>query len=264
MNIMSLVLQYFGPVILNKIAGSVGINSTLAQKAIAAAAPAILASILGKTNQSGGAKILADTIGKQDPGLLGRLGEIIGTGKQATVVEQGTSALSSILGNSALGSLAGALSKQAGLGIGASNTLLGLVTPAILGTLGREQKSAGLDAAGLATMLMGQKKNIADAIPADFAKLLSGTGLLDSVLGGNGAHVADKPAEHCWLLSRLTWPHRRWGWRQRWWTMRFRPACRRHERRCRPRRCRAARCPRAAWRSLPESRRRCSSSGPSA
>jgi Bacterial protein of unknown function (DUF937) len=186
MNIMSLVMQYFGPVILNKIAGSVGINSTLAQKAIAAAAPAILGGILGRTTQPGGAKILADMIGKQDPGLLGKLGELIGTGKQASIVEQGTSALGGLLGNSALGSLAGALSKQAGLGIGASNTLLGLVTPAILGTLGREQKSAGLDAAGLANMLMGQKKNIADAIPADFAKLLSGTGLLDAVEGKNG------------------------------------------------------------------------------
>jgi Bacterial protein of unknown function (DUF937) len=186
MNIMSLVMQYFGPVILNKIAGSVGINSTLAQKAIAAAAPAILAGILGRTAQPGGAKILADTIGKQDPGLLGKLGEMIGTGKQANIVEQGTSALGGLLGNSTLGSLAGALSKQAGLGIGASNTLLGLMTPAILGTLGREQKSAGLDAAGLANMLMGQKKNIADAIPADFTKLLSGTGLLDAVQGKTG------------------------------------------------------------------------------
>jgi hypothetical protein len=190
MNIMSLVMQYFGPVILNKIAGSIGINSTLAQKAIAAAAPAILGGILGRTAQPGGAKILADTIGKQDPGLLGKLGELIGTGKQASIVEQGTSALGGLLGNSALGSLAGALSKQAGIGIGASNTLLGLMTPAILGTLGREQKNAGLDAAGLANMLMGQKKNIADALPGDFAKLLSGTGLLDAVEGKNGNGTA--------------------------------------------------------------------------
>ncbi len=194
MNIMSLVMQYFGPVILNKIAGSIGINSTLAQKAIAAAAPAILAGVLGRTAQPGGAKVLADMIGKQDPGLLGKLGEMIGTGKQSSLVEQGTSALGGLLGNSALGSLAGALSKQAGLGIGASNTLLGLMTPAILGTLGREQKSAGLDAAGLANMLMGQKKNIADVIPADFAKLLSGTGLLDAVQGKNGATTDAAPA----------------------------------------------------------------------
>jgi hypothetical protein len=198
MNIMSLVMQFFGPVILNKIAGSLGINSTLAQKAIAAAAPAILAGIVGRTAQPGGAKVLSDLIGKQDPGLLGKLGELIGTGKQASVVEQGTGALGQLLGNSAVGSLAGALSKQAGLGIGASNTLLGLMAPAVLGTLGREQKSASLDAAGLANMLIGQKKNITDALPGDFAKLLSGTGILDAVQGTvNGtapAAAASRPA----------------------------------------------------------------------
>ena len=166
MNIMPLVMQYFTPIIMNKIAGSLGINSTLAQRAIAAAAPAILAGIVGKTMQPGGAKVLGDLLAKQDPGLLGRLGEMIGTGKQSSVVEQGTGALGSLLGNSALGSLAGALSKQAGLGSSTSNTLLGLIAPAILGTLGREQKSAGLDAAGLATALQGQKQAIADAIPA--------------------------------------------------------------------------------------------------
>jgi hypothetical protein len=183
MNILPLVMQYFGPVIMNKIAGSLGINSSLAQKAIAMAAPAILAGLIGKASQPGGAKILADMIGKQDPGLLGKLGEMIGTGKQAGVVEQGTSALGSLLGNATLGSLAGALSKQVGLGVGASNTLLGLMGPAVLGTLGSEQKKAGLDAAGLANALIGQKKSIADAIPADFAKLLAGTGLLDAVQG---------------------------------------------------------------------------------
>ena len=183
MNIMPLVMQYFGPVIMNKIAGSLGINSTLAQKAIAYAAPAILAGIVGKVSQPGGARILSDMIAKQDPSILGKLGEMIGTGRQASVVEQGTSSLGALLGNSTLGSLAGALSKQAGVGVGASNTLLGLMGPAILGTLGREQKSAGLDAAGLGNALIAQKQQIADAIPSDFAKLLSGTGLLDAVQG---------------------------------------------------------------------------------
>lgn len=189
MNILPLVMQYFGPVIMNKIAGSLGINSTLAQRAIALAAPAILAGLIGKATQPGGAKILSDIIAKQDPSLLGKLGEMIGTGKQAGVVEQGTSALGSLLGNSQLGSLAGALSKQVGLGAGASNTLLGLMAPAVLGTLGKEQRSAGLDAAGLANMLMGQKQAIADAIPADFAKLLAGTGLLDAVQSKTGEPV---------------------------------------------------------------------------
>ena len=190
MNILPLLMQYFGPVIMNKLAGSLGINSTLAQRAIALAAPAILAGLIGKTQQPGGAKILSDMIAKQDPGLLGRLGEMIGTGQQASVVEQGTSALGNLLGNTVLGSLAGALSKQVGLGAGASNTLLGLMAPAVLGTIGKEQKSAGLDAAGLANMLMSQKQSIADAIPSDFAKLLAGTGLLDAVQGKTSAASA--------------------------------------------------------------------------
>ncbi len=192
MNIMPLVMQYFGPVIMNKIAGSLGINSTLAQKAIAYAAPAILAGIVGKVSQPGGAKVLSDMIAKQDPSLMGKLNEMIGTGRQASVVEQGTSSLGALLGNSTLGSLAGALSKQAGVGVGASNTLLGLMGPAILGTLGREQKSGGLDAAGLGNALISQKQQIADAIPADFAKLLAGTGLLDAVQG-KSADVNAKP-----------------------------------------------------------------------
>ncbi len=193
MNILPLVMQYFGPVIMNKIAGSLGINSTLAQKAIAYAAPAILAGIIGKVSQPGGAKALSDMLAKQDPSVLGKLGEMIGTGKQASVVEQGTSALGALFGNSTLGALAGALSKQAGMGVGASNTLLGLMAPAILGTLGREQKSAGLDAAALGNTLIAQKQQVADAIPADFARLLSGSGLLDAVQGkkaeSNGATV---------------------------------------------------------------------------
>lgn len=193
MNILPLVMQYFGPVIMNKIAGSLGINSTLAQKAIAYAAPAILAGLIGKVTQPGGAKVLSDMIAKQDPSLLGKIGEMIGTGRQASVVEQGTSALGSLLGNSTLGALAGALSKQAGMGVGATNTLLGLMGPAILGTLGREQKTAGLDAAGLGNMLVSQKQQIADAIPADFARLLGGTGLFDGMQGKlsetNGATI---------------------------------------------------------------------------
>ena len=193
MNIVSLIMQFLAPQLLGKFASALGINSTLAQKVIAAALPAILAGLAGKASQSGGGQVLADAIGKQDPGLLGKLGEMIGGAQQKTVVEQGNNVLGSLLGNSALGSLAGALGKFGGLGDGASKSLIGMLAPVILGQLGAQQKSGGLDAAGLAKMLIGQKDNIAKAIPGDFAKLLGGSGLLDSVqanMPANGAKVA--------------------------------------------------------------------------
>jgi hypothetical protein len=190
MNLVSLALQFLGPALLGKFAGALGVNSTLTQKAVMAVVPAILSGILGKSQQPGGAQILSDLLGKQDSGLLGRLGDIIGGPQQKTVVDQGTSALGSLLGNSAMGSLAGAIGKYAGLGDGPSKSLIGMLAPVLLGQLGQQQKSAGLDASGLAKMLLGQKENIASAMPAEFSKLLGGSGLLDSISGAAAVSAA--------------------------------------------------------------------------
>lgn len=181
MNIVSLIMQFLGPALIGKLASSLGINQALAQKVIAAAVPAILAALMGKASQPGGAGALFDILGKQDPGLLGKLAGVIGGSQQKQIADQGTSVLGSLLGNSALGSLAGALSKFGGVGDAPTKGLLGMLAPVVLGTLAQQQKSSGLDAAGLARMLMGQKDNIQAAIPGDFAKLLGGTGLLDSL-----------------------------------------------------------------------------------
>ena len=183
MNIVSLMMQFLAPQLLGKFASALGINNAIAQKVIAVALPAILGGLVGKVQQPGGGQILADVIGKQDPGLLGKLGDMLGGAQQKTVVDQGNNVLGGLLGNSALGSLAGALGKFGGLGDGASKSLIGMLAPVILGQLGAQQKSAGLDAGGLAKMLIGQKDHIAQAIPADFAKLLGGSGLLDGIQG---------------------------------------------------------------------------------
>jgi hypothetical protein len=52
-----------------------------------------------------------------------------------------------------------------------------------MGTIGQEQGTRSLDAGAITSLLSSQKDNIAAALPAGFANLLGGTGLLDS-LGG--------------------------------------------------------------------------------
>ena len=192
MNLVSLIMQFLGPALIGKLASSLGLNQTLAQKVIAAAVPAILAGLVGKAAQPGGAGGLFDILGKQDPGLLGKLARVIGGPQQKQIAEQGSNVLGSLLGNSALGSLTGALTKFSGVGEAPTKSLLGMLAPVVLGTLAQQQKSAGLDAGGLARMLMGQKDNISAALPADFAKLLGGSGLLDSL--GSAAPKAAEPA----------------------------------------------------------------------
>ena len=58
-----------------------------------------------------------------------------------------------------------------------------MLAPVVMGQLAQTQKSQGLDAGGLLSMLNGQKDNIAAAMPAGFSQLLEGSGVLDSVAG---------------------------------------------------------------------------------
>lgn len=192
MNIVSLIMQFLAPSIVSRMASSLGIGDGLAQKAIAAAVPAILAGLAGKAATPDGARQLSETIGKQDPGILGNLGSILGGPQQSGLASAGANVLGSLLGGSQLGGLAGALGKFAGLGDAGSKGLLGVLAPVVLGQLGQVQKKSGLDAGGLASLLSGQKDNIAAAMPAGFAQLLGGTGLLDSIAG----NLKAAPAAH--------------------------------------------------------------------
>lgn len=182
MNLVSLAMQFLAPVIVGKLASSFGLNPSMAQKIVSVVVPAILAGVVGRVSQPGGAKALTDVLGQQDPGLLGGLADIIGGPRQAAIADQGSNVLGSLLGTSTLGSLVGAAAKFSGVGEGPTKGLVGLLAPAVLGTIAQQQKASGLDASGLATLLMGQKENIQAAIPGDFAKLLGGTGLLDGVM----------------------------------------------------------------------------------
>ena len=189
MNLVSLIMQFLAPTIINKLASSLGLGQGIAGKAIAAAIPAILAGLAGTASKPGGATQLANAVSKQDGGLLGNFANMLGGGGQQSMIDSGSNVLSSLLGGSQTGALAGALSKFAGMNDGQSKSLLGALAPVVLGTLAKEQKASGLDAGGLANLLMGQKDNIASAMPAGFSNLLQGSGLLDGISG-----AAHRPA----------------------------------------------------------------------
>jgi hypothetical protein len=181
MNLVSTILQFLAPAIINKIASSLGINQGLAGKAIAAAIPAILAGLTGATARPGGASSLSNVLAKQDPGLLDGFANMIGGAGQKALTDNGIGALSSLLGGASTNALTGAIGKFAGIDSSKTGSLLGMVAPVVMGQLAKS--SSGLDANGLTNLLNGQKANIAAAMPEGFAGLLQGSGLLDSVAG---------------------------------------------------------------------------------
>jgi len=189
-NLVALVMQFLTPDMIGRVATALGLDRNLVQSAIGAAVPGLLAGFSGVATQPGGSQRLIEAA-KQETGTLGRFADMLGTQGQASLVERGSQMLGSLLGIRDQNALADAIGRFAGLAQGKSSSLLGMLAPVVMGTVAGQQGSRGFDASSLANLFASQKENIAAALPADFAKLLSGTGLLSS-LGGAAAALGQR------------------------------------------------------------------------
>ena len=187
-NLVSLVMQFLTPDMVGRIATALGFDRNKVQSAISGAVPALLAAFNHVATQPGGAQRLADTA-RQQTGSLENFGSVLAAGGQSSFLDKGSQLLSSLMGGQNQSDLVGAISKFTGLGQGASGSLLGMLTPIVMGIIGKHQSAAGaLDANGITNLFASQKNNIAAALPSGFGNLLSGTGFLNSL--GDAARTA--------------------------------------------------------------------------
>jgi hypothetical protein len=187
-NLVSLVMQFLTPDMVGRIATALGFDRNKVQSAISGAVPALLAAFNDVATQPGGAQKLADAA-RQQPGSLENFASVLTAGGQSSLLDKGSQLLSSLVSGQNQNALIGAIAKFTGLGQGASGSLLGMLAPIVMGTIGQHQSAAGaLDANGIAKLFAGQKDNIAAALPSGFGSLLSGTGLLSSL--GDAARTA--------------------------------------------------------------------------
>jgi hypothetical protein len=187
-NLVSLVMQFLTPDMVGRIATALGFDRNKVQSAISGAVPALLAAFNHVATQPGGAQRLADTA-RQQTGSLENFGSVLAAGGQSSFLDKGSQLLSSLMGGQNQSDLVGAISKFTGLGQGASGSLLGMLTPIVMGIIGKHQSAAGaVDANGITNLFASQKNNIAAALPSGFGNLLSGTGFLNSL--GDAARTA--------------------------------------------------------------------------
>jgi len=178
-NLISLVMQFMTPDVVARIASALGLDQDDAKKAITASVPALLAGLAGLAAKPAGARQLSDALSRQQPGVIESVKNIIGGPGEQAFVDTGSNALSSLLGSFTMRGLAGSIARFAGTSESASRSLLGVLGPVVLGALGQQQRSMGLDANGLAEMLASQQSQIVQAIPSGLADELDGAGLLD-------------------------------------------------------------------------------------
>ena len=181
-NLVSLVSQFLTPQVVGSLAQAIGVNEAVAQKLVAAAVPAILASLGTAAAAPGGAQKVSDAISNSDPDLLTKLSQAA-AGGNTRFLNDGATLLSGLLGGGGLSSLTGALSQYSGAPHPATQTLLGAVTQTTVGTIGQQDPSNWSDPSAILSMLNSQKGAISAALPAEVSRALGASGLLAG-LGG--------------------------------------------------------------------------------
>ena len=175
-NLVSYVMQFLTPDMVGRIASALGVNRSDAQSGVTAAVPALLAAFSGLADKPGGAQSLVNTI-KQQSGVVDNFASMIGGSNQASFIERGSSLLTSLLGSQDSASLASAVGRFAGLGQTRATSLLGMLAPLVMGLIGKQIGTRGIDVGSLTSMLASQRDQIAQTLPSGMGQMLESAGL---------------------------------------------------------------------------------------
>lgn len=167
-NIVASISEMLTPDIIGKLATASGLDRTTAGSALGAAVPAILSSMADLAATQVGARKLTNAVAQQSSDLENLSNQLMGSQS----ADHGNDLLSSILGRRTTNIVAAGIASLLGARANSIQTLVGMVTPFLLGGLRRLQGAQGLDGDGLASMLVDQKDSIAQAIPADLSSYL--------------------------------------------------------------------------------------------
>jgi hypothetical protein len=175
-NLVSYMMQYLTPDMVGRMAAALGLNRSDAQSGVSAAVPALLAALTGLADKPGGAQSLVNTI-KQQSGVADNFAGMIGGSNQASFIDRGSSLLTSLLGSSDASSLAGAVGRFAGLGQTKATSLLGMLAPLVMGLVGKQIGTRGIDVGSLTSLLASQRDQIAQALPGGMGQMLESAGI---------------------------------------------------------------------------------------
>jgi outer membrane protein OmpA-like peptidoglycan-associated protein len=208
-NLLEMLSQAASPGLVKSLAGHLGESDSAVGNGLSALLPALLGGLASKASSGAGASSVfsALTDPKIDSGLLGNLGSLLGSGQSSSITSVGTTLMSGLFGADKLSGLGSALAGIAGLRPGNAGGLVALAAPMVFGAIKKLIAERGLNAAGTAAMLVGQKSFLAHKLEPSLtaalglgspASLLSGltpvtgaaTGAVVGAVGSGGAAAA--------------------------------------------------------------------------
>ena len=167
---------------LSQLSTQLGTEPNATNTAIKAALPVLLGALAKNSSNQDGASSLASALDKDHDGSV--LDDIAGFLTNPQGMQTGAGILGHVLG-SRQNDVATGLGQATGLNASQSGQLLKMLAPLVLGYLGRQKRSQGLDAGGLAELLGNQNAHAQQSNPA--------LGVLGKLLDrdGDGSMVDD-------------------------------------------------------------------------
>ena len=199
MNLVQMVTDAAKDQLLKKVSSALGESESGVSSALGSMIPTIIGSLAGKASTEQGASEFLDFMGKSgmSDGLLDNIGDMFGdTQKSNSLMDMGGSALGFLFGQNKVGSLIDIVSRFTGMGSSSSGSLMRMAAPFVISMIGRYIKQKALNPAAIASMFMGQKSNIQNAMPAGLMKELGGFSQLANFAAGTG--------EACSMKSKAT------------------------------------------------------------
>ncbi|QDT08497.1 DUF937 domain-containing protein [Planctomycetes bacterium K23_9] len=194
-NLIDLMKDQLTGAIAGQIGNKLGVDKNAAESGIGAILPTILGGLMKQSSTPAGAESLNNTLDQADfdGGLLDKLPDLLGGGggndQGGMLSGMGDTLLRSLFGDK-VASIVGLISKFTGMDSGKSGSLMALLAPLVMSFLGKQKRSMGLDANGLAGLLSSQKDAVASSLPPGLAGTmgLGELGITDSPAAAAPSH----------------------------------------------------------------------------
>lgn len=173
-NLLDLVKGQLNETVIGKASQLIGAKHSETTSALDTVLPALMGAVVNKGSSKSGAGALLNMIssGNHDGSIFDNLTGLLGD-KEATnsLMSVGGSLVSSLLG-SKQSSLLDLITNATPLGRNSSSSFMNLLAPMVMGMLGKQVKTRGLDAPGLMNLLGDQRSIVENALPAGFSSAL--------------------------------------------------------------------------------------------
>ena len=191
--LLNSLMSLAGPQIMGALASRLGEPEGKVSSGLQSAAGAILASVAGKSTDSGFmSQIFSLVTGPAAGGILGNLSGLASGGASGAVGELGQKFLGMVLGGQQ-SAVASAIAGASGLKTTSAQSLIGMAAPMVLGLLGQKVSSGGLNAGSFASMLGGEASALKGLLPAGLGALLPGLGSVSSMASSAMSSLPNVP-----------------------------------------------------------------------